>query len=181
MSYPWQCKDCIYLDESDTKWGDMYCKAKGWYVDPGSTSCSNDFAKNKEASKKDCYLTTAMCHVLEKDDKCEELEALRSFRDNYMKKNEAYIPVLEDYDKIGPVISDKILDDEDCKQVALIMKYFYIDMAIEKINEKEYEDAIDIYVNMTLDLMEHYDIDMDLIDVNNYCKKSKIRNRRKNC
>lgn len=180
MGYPWQCKDCAYVDPSDTRWGDWYCKAKGWYVDPGSTSCSNDFRKNKDAQKGNCYLTTAMCIVLGKDDKCEELETLRDFRDNYMKKDKNYNTLLEDYNVVGPYISGKILNDENKKEIAYIMKYFYIDRAIKYINEEDYENAIDVYLNMTLDLMENYNLDSNILRTNQYSKKDrdKIRKRK---
>lgn len=178
MSYPWQCKDCALIDPNDTKWGDWYCKAKGWYVDPGSTSCSNDFRKSKEAEKSDCYLTTAMCKVLGKEDDCEELETLRSFRDNYMKKDKNYQTMLEDYRIVGPYLSGKIMKDENKENIANVMNDFYIKSAISYINEQEYEEAVEIYLNMTLDLMDNYNIDQNVLRIDTYKQKDKIKIRK---
>lgn len=174
MSYPWECRDCFYLDTNDIKWGDMYCRAKRMYVDPCSTSCSNDFKKTKEAeSRGTCYLTTCMCQVLGKDDNCNTLNTLRAFRDNYMKKDDKFKPVLEDYRIVGPIISDRIIDDENAYEVATIMKNNYIDEAIEFINENNYKDAINIYLDMTIDLMDYYDIDTSILQTEKYGTEEK--------
>ena len=181
MSYPWECRDCFYLDTNDVKWGDMYCKAKRRYVDPCSTSCSNDFKKTKEAeSRGTCYLTTCMCNILGKKDNCNTLNTLRDFRDNYMKKDEKYNAILDDYKVVGPMISDKIIDDENSYEVATIMKNNYIDEAIEFISLGNYQDAVSIYIDMTVDLMDYYDIDTDILRTNEYgLYKEEIKTRKR--
>ena len=47
-------------------------------------------------------------NVLGYEDNCELLETLRSFRDNYLKLNKEYIPMLMQYDNIGPIISNNL-------------------------------------------------------------------------
>ena len=177
----------MYCDFVDYKWSGWYCRKEGMTV---SKSTVNEYCDNslnwkncpvyKKSSGNGCYLTTVMCEVLGKDDKCTELETLRNFRDSYMKKDEKYTDILVDYDLIGPILSDKILDDENCENIAHSMKSYYIDDAIEAIREEQFEDAIDIYMDMTLNLMEHYDIDTRILKADNYDKsKSKTKIRKK--
>ena len=38
------------------------------------------------------------------------LNSLREFRNNYMQQNKKYLPLLAEYDIIGPIISNRILN-----------------------------------------------------------------------
>ena len=117
------------------------------------------FRKNE--SHGGCYLTTAMCEVLGMDDHCYVLDTLRGFRDNYMINEPECIPLLNDYNTIGPIIADKIYDDEEASLVAGFMYSNYIVPATLYIEKEDNETAIDIYKTMTLDLMDRYGIDYD--------------------
>ena len=52
-----------------------------------------------------CYITTMICDVLGKEDTCEALEVLRSFRNDVLQKDEKYAPILYEYDVVGPKIA----------------------------------------------------------------------------
>ncbi len=156
MPYPWECIDCKCLDLGDKKWGEYYCLKKRYYVKPNSPSC--DKLEKKDTSST-CYLTTIACNILGYEDDAYPLNALRSFRDNYMKNNEEYTTLLEDYNTIAPMICDKIEDDENNTEVARSMMSNYIVPAVIFIDEKRYDTAIDLYECMTLDLMDYYNID----------------------
>ena len=85
-----------------------------------------------------------------------------------MKGNKEYEGLLEDYDTVGPIISDKLYDDENAKSVAKTMLKFYIKPAIEAISENNTKVAINIYENMTLDLMDYYNVDKNILKSKNY-------------
>jgi hypothetical protein len=157
------CEDCVeYNKENELeakKHGKFRCKPMRIYVSPKEHSCNVHFKKRNN----NCYITTAMCHILGEEDNCETLETLRSFRDNYMKKHEEYLPLLEDYKTVGPMIADKLYDDENCFWVAKTMKNNFIDLALDAIEYKEYDSAVNIYENMTYFLMDFYDIDYSLL------------------
>ena len=104
-----------------------------------------------------------MCDILGQEDNCPILETLRGFRDNYMKKHEEYLPLLEDYDVVGPVISDRLFNDENKDKIAQAMLLF-INEAIDSIKDKEYTSAINTYENMTIYLMDYFDLDMSLLN-----------------
>ena len=55
-----------------------------------------------------CFLTSACVSYLGKTDDCEELEKLRTFRDNYMKKTNEGRLLVEEYYRIAPKIVSAI-------------------------------------------------------------------------
>lgn len=117
----------------------------------------------RKSSPGGCYLTTAMCEVLGYDDHSVILDSLRESRDNHMKNNKEYLPLLEAYDKIGPILSEKILNDKNKTRTAHIMLIEYITPAINSINNQDYDNAIEIYIDMTLNLMDYYKIDKGIL------------------
>lgn len=173
MPYPWECVDCTWLNLNDFRDGKYYCPVQHYYVIAHSPSCRHLNRKNNSSGG--CYLTTVMCNTLGFEDNCEVLETLRTFRDNYMMKNEEYLPLLEDYEVIGPMISNKIEQDENKKWVANIMYNNFITPAIELINEQQNDTAINLYVNMTYYLMDFYNIDKKVLPSN---QKNVIQRKR---
>lgn len=171
MGYPWQCSDCIWLDMKDSSWRGFRCTKKGIYVNPGEKSCNNHFEKKNESSS-NCYLTTAMCEILNEKDNCYVLETLRSFRDNIMKNDENCTPLLEEYDVIGPQICKKLYQDEQKEVIARSMLYLRIYPAINAIKNEKYDDAIEIYKDMTELLKEKYNVKYE-------CTKTTTQNKTK--
>ena len=55
-----------------------------------------------------CYLTSALVEYLGKADDCEELTALRKFRDEYMKKTPEGAKLVEQYYEVAPKIVEAI-------------------------------------------------------------------------
>lgn len=176
---------CEYLDWRGSIFGSYYCKKKDNYIDNDIVrKYCEGIAYYKDCpifkkSDSSCYLTTAMCKVLGKEDDCFELETLRQYRDSYMKHDEKFDPALEDYNKIGPIISEKIMNDENKEQIALIMKYIYIDRAIFHIANNENIEAYNVYLDMTIDLMENYGIDQSLLNPKCFEISSHARSRKR--
>lgn len=155
MGYPWECSDCVWLDEKDQNWRGFRCTKKHIYVKPDERSCNNDFQNKKESN---CYLTTAMCDILGQEDHGHILETLRNFRDTVMKNDPKYTPLLDEYNTIGPEISKNLYQDEQNKIIANSMLYLRIYQAIDNIKNKNYEEAINIYKDMTETLKEIYNV-----------------------
>ncbi len=144
------CKYCSHLDWSDkNKYGDCYCSYIGKYVDPESQGCSNN---DKETNGRDdsggCYLTTAMCSVLGKADDCFELEKLRAFRENYMRKTDEGQKLLAEYDTISPPIAKKLEQSENRDAIAEKMLKNFIEPAIDLIFNGKNQQAIEKYKEM---------------------------------
>lgn len=104
-----------------------------------------------------CYITTATCNILGMDDDNYYLNTLRDFRNNFMKKDSKYLKMLVLYDIVGPKISKALKKDEDSLEIAgnIIDN---IKVAVSDINNKEYDKAIERYMNMTVGLAEYYGI-----------------------
>lgn len=144
------CRYCSHLDWSDkNKYGDCYCSYIGKYVDPDSPGCShNDKETNGRDDGGGCYLTTAMCNVLGKADDCFELESLRAFRENYMRKDEEGTKLLSEYDTISPPIAKELEQSENRVSIANDMLNCYINPAIDMISKGENRQAIEKYKEM---------------------------------
>ena len=184
MGYPWLCSDCKWLNPNETnRWGDYWCTSKRIWVAGDSKSCSNSFDNKGKSlygtgSGLGCYLTTAMVEVLDLPDDTFCLEVLRRYRDTYLAASEDGIEVLKDYDIVGPEIAEKIKNDENSFNVATTMYYYYISPAVENIINGYNETALEIYENMTLDLMDHYDIDYSKLKAKDYENRGIARVRK---
>ncbi len=170
-----QCIQCDYMDLSDqNKFGDAFCTDRHRYYDPYSSACSGfksssislrnrEDEYDKEQSS-GCYLTTAMCGALGYDDNCCYLNILRNFRDTYMMNNKECLPMLVEYEVIGPIISRNIAND---KETANIMLENYIAKAIMFIKRKDYQSAITIYQEMFYYLKDKYNLNNLTVDMSN--------------
>lgn len=98
--------------------------------------------------KKGCFLTTAACEILNKDDDCYELEQLRKFRDNVLMNNEDGKKFVEEYYKIAPAIADKLKIHPDKVKLSRELMDKYINAVITYINNFEYGTAIKKYREM---------------------------------
>ena len=103
-----------------------------------------------------CYLTTITCNILGKDDNDIVLDKLRNFRDDVLQKDEKYDKILKDYDVIGPVIAEEIRNDNNAYDIASKIYNKNLLNICYKIDNKEYEEAVNKYFGMTYYLMLYY-------------------------
>lgn len=154
--------DCPYLYKKPEN-NDYYCKKNFRMNNNGETRLDDIEILNlycKEYNyigcpfysfrieKEGCFLTTAMCNILGKEDDCYELETLRKFRDNILKKTSYGKAIVEEYYKIAPGISVKLINHNDKESIALYMNNHYIIPIIVLINHKNYDSAINMYIEM---------------------------------
>ncbi len=103
------------------------------------------------------FLTSACVEYLGKSADCEELTALRNFRDTYMKSTEEGSKLVEEYYEIAPKIVEKI-NASDKKE----LYYRYINTVIDKcvclIKHKELEKTLNEYKSMVLFLKKDTEI-----------------------
>lgn len=168
------CAECTYLDISDGNsngafWCDKklerhlatdiecgnFCRAYSRY----SSSINNAIEfSNKHNSNSGCYLTTMLCKILKMKDNNIYLEALRNFRNDILQKDEKYKPILVQYDIIGPKIAEALNNDPLNKKIASIFFTKYIVVIKTLIENKQYCEAIDMYIEMTTNLKNLYGI-----------------------
>ena len=178
MAYEAYCAACTYMSENSDYTGKYWCENKGEDRYASDAKCysfceaygrSNYSRENmynnslNHSGSSGCYLTTIMCKLLNYPDDNYYLNTLRMFRDNTMKPNPKYIPLLLMYDFIGPIISYELEKDIDGKNIANIFFTKYITKAVSAIEEEKYDMAINIYKAMTDELASRYNINISLI------------------
>lgn len=154
-----RCGDCDFLNYSDCKWGGekVWCNKKGYYVRPTDPACNSyTYNSHNYGSSSSCYLTTAMVDILGFEDNCEYLEILREFRNDYMKSNEEYFDLLQQYDIVGPMICESLYNDPKRKDIASWMLENYIKKAVNFVKCSKFREAIAIYLEMTNNLLLIY-------------------------
>ena len=174
------CASCTYLGETADYNGKYWCGRKGenhYASDPkcyswceaygrSNSARQNMYDNSRNHSSSGCYLTTAMCHILGYPDNNYYLQTLRTFRDNILKQDIKYLPLLVLYDQVGPQIAYSLEQDENKEIIAQTMFTKYITPAVSAIEENKTETATNIYVAMTNVLAERYNINTNIITIN---------------
>ena len=101
--------------------------------------------------KKDCFLTSACVEYMNKADDCEELTALRAFRDTYVKNSVGGETLIEEYYKVAPAIVAKI-NESNKKDEYYQSIYSTIQICLQYIAENKKEEALQEYRAMVLRL-----------------------------
>lgn len=117
------------------------------------TIVEKDVNGTKTTTNTSCYLTSAcMSHYLINfDDNCYELTALRWFRDNFVSEED-----IKHYYKTAPMIVEAI-EKEEYKDI--IYNYIYdnvVDACVEAIEDGDYDFAYNRYRESILSLEQTY-------------------------
>lgn len=156
--------------------GDYWCRKKDCRVDDDTyyKYCRNysydECPIYKQQTSSGCFITTITCQILGYDDRNMVMNNLRNFRDNILQKDKKYHDILKEYDVIGPMIADALIQDKDKNQMALGIYQNAILPINELINQKDYEKAVEKYYIMTLMLVNYYGLksEYNSIKDNNY-------------
>lgn len=181
MAYEDYCAACTYLGESADYNGAYYCDRKGERRLACDAKCysfceayrrsnysrENMYDNSRSHQSSGCYLTTIMCEILNYSDDNYYLQTLRGFRDNVMKKDCKYFPLLITYDVVGPVIANSLRNDPNREEIAKVFFNNYVERAVLSIEEGKKDMAINVYVAMTKELADYYDcpININNIDI----------------
>lgn len=177
------CGNCQFFDKSRSSFFDSntgYCPKKFSYVKISAKPCKDYLRKLENSSSSGCFITTIVCDVLGYDDNCIVLSTLRQFRENYLKPNIQYIPTLLEYDKIGPVIVEKIQTSPNKIAICQDMYDRFLIPCINYIKTQNYEKTIATYYNMVTELKNMFKLpdnsltfsntDINKIDITNIGK-----------
>lgn len=143
--------------------GDYYCIKAEDYVDSDwyFKYCRNyDYDDcpiyKEESSSGGCYLTTACMQAKRLPDNCYELETLRNFRDTWLKSSEEGQAIIKRYYEIAPKIVSAINDTKDSKAVYDMLYDKMVKPCVEFIEQKKYQETLELYRSMTLQLEKEY-------------------------
>lgn len=159
MGAYWTCNDCGRYDRTDTnRYDEGYCTYYCKYYPKSDRACSR-FEQRSDYVPSGCFLTTTICEMFGFEDNCFGLETMRNFRDTVLVNNPRYYELLTEYEVIGPVISENMHNDEHGLEVA---EYYYenyiYDIVVNLSTKKDYNDAVDKYVDMVNDMKRMYGV-----------------------
>lgn len=103
-----------------------------------------------------CYITTAVCKSLGKDEDCTELNALRAFRDGYMQQDEQGRELIREYYDIAPSIVKHIDRLENCDKIYYNIWKEYLSPCLDLLDQGKNKECMGLYVKMVNDLRVIY-------------------------
>lgn len=116
------------------------------------------YAAEHHVVDKGCFITTATCMSLNKGDDCEELMAMRRYRDMSTVKNPLIAELVREYYRIAPVIVKRIDARPEKAQIYQQLWDKYISKTYTCIRREDYDNATKLYVSMVADLSEEYGV-----------------------
>lgn len=151
--------------------GDYWCRKNDCPVDENTyyRYCRNysydecPIYKHQESSG--CFITTVACQILGKEDQDPILNDLRNFRSNVLQKDEKYYDILKEYDVIGPMVADALVNDKDRDKIASVLYQDVILPVHLLIQKSDYEKAVESYYVMTLMLVNYYGLKHEYNDL----------------
>ncbi len=98
--------------------------------------------------KKWCYITTAVCQSMNKPDDCQELTALRHFRDEWMMMQEGGAELVEKYYMTAPALVERINTRIDAENVYEGIYEQYLMPCLHMIESGQNEACAALYQQM---------------------------------
>ena len=134
------------------------CVVSGWQeAFPKYQISKADFHKiNSGFRNKLCYITTAVCESLGKEDDCYELNILREYRDGYLRSTEDGEKIVNAYYDIAPSIVKRINKQSNRDEIYKSIYAEYLSPCIQLLEENKKEECKEIYSNMVLGLEATY-------------------------
>lgn len=103
-----------------------------------------------------CFITTAVCHSLNKKDDCIELQTFRRFRDNWLVHETNGPHLIQEYYDMAPKIVDVINTHFQANMIYTNIWNTYLERAYQKIQTNENRTAKKIYIQMVRELQDTY-------------------------
>ena len=138
-----KCKNCEYGEPGDHGWK-WHCTWYGTLEDPDEVrDCAHYTPRGSGSSG--CFLTTACCVFKGLPDDCYELQTLRKFRDEYIKKQPYGNRLVADYYEEAPTIVMAI-NESDNRSMLLEDTYQTILQIIGMIEAGKNDEAVIEYM-----------------------------------
>ena len=151
------CGDCEKLDKNDYRsWeNDYYCPETRKYKKLNDRACDRFIPKREGGyTPSGCPTTTILCTILGYSDDCDILRKFRFVRENYLKNTVDGINLLQEYDLIGPIISEQLRKSSLVD--AILISKSYILPCYDAIVKKDYDKAIEFYKSMISYLKQRF-------------------------
>lgn len=103
-----------------------------------------------------CFITTAVCEAMNREDDCYELSSFREFRDTYMLESDERKAMIEEYYQVAPVIVTSINMNPDAGTRYHSIWTQYLKPCLDSIEDKRFEECEKHYSKMVSDLKRQY-------------------------
>ena len=156
---------CPFYKFESSGWfgGDYYCVKQEKAVDSDTyyKYCRNyDYDScpiyKHQSSSSGCFLTSACVSAKGLGDDCYELKTLRNYRDKWLTKAEGGLAAISHYYIVAPKIVAAIDKLADRDEIYEVIYNKMIKPCVEFIEQKKYQDAFELYKDMTLQLADKY-------------------------
>lgn len=107
-----------------------------------------------------CVITSAACAALHKPDDCEELNALRSYRDKMKEENPIIAELIKEYYRVAPLLVQKINAEVDTENIYANLWKNFIEKTYNLIRAGENAQATAIYIDMVQNLCTRYNVEL---------------------
>lgn len=111
---------------------------------------------NAGFKRKLCYVTTAVCLSLGKDENCREISLLKHYRDTFLIAESDGKKLIDEYYDIAPTIVNRINKCADAKETYKMIYKNYISPCIDLIDENRLLDCKELYIRMMQSLKQNY-------------------------
>jgi hypothetical protein len=151
--------DWVYTTEITDNKGNTYT-GHGWDRKEANKNAGEKYNKNERNSKSGggsgCFITTACLEAKGLGDTCPELNALRIFRDEYVRKVPAGEQIIEEYYRIAPYIVANINSRRNSKRIyhSLYRRLVQKSLGLLLLGKKQ--EALDNYITTVEDLKRKY-------------------------
>lgn len=123
-----------------------------------SRSYSSSSSSSYSSSKSWCFLTTATCIALGKEDNCDEILNFKKYRDEHLRFDDDGRDLIVEYYRIAPRIVEQIDAEPNAKELYLQLYYQYIKVGYDYLQKNDLVNAKSIYIKMVKNLCVKYKI-----------------------
>lgn len=111
---------------------------------------------NAGFKRKLCYVTTAVCQSLGKDEACKEIRLLKNYRDTFLISEPDGPELIDSYYDIAPTIVNRINKCNNSESIYEDIYCNYINPCVNYIENNKYNECKDLYVKMMHNLKDNY-------------------------
>lgn len=181
-----KCGSCIYLDIDDDnlRHGNFYCKYNGKVRHVGESACTSektsgygyiiddrrDYKDLYRNYRPNCwYIIGSIFEVLGLNYNYDITSLIGEFRNEYLETNDKYSEFLNDYDKYGRIIADRIRSSEDRVNICKNLARTYLLEFFDLIKSNRIDEAFELYYGM-YNLLKNSFVSFDEINEKNVIK-----------
>lgn len=160
------CGHCLYLDLKNCRSnGTCYCTEWHRYEKPNSGCCSSFALDYEKVRNSRYYITTEVVEALGLGREDFHYTTIRDFRENVLQPDERYTDALDAYDLVGPIIVDRIQNDENRENVCYDLLGSIHNTCIHILDGNN-DAAVNTYSAMVSSLLNHYGLNYNEIKMN---------------